>query len=70
MTTKAELLKSIRRKCIDCCAGQMAEVRHCPVQTCYLWRFRFGMDPTPAKTGFAKNPSSRRGIFDSTRALS
>lgn len=64
MTTKSDILKSIRRKCVDCSGGQIAEVKLCTVQKCDLWPFRFGMDPNPSKTGFAKNPARTRGIFD------
>ena len=64
MSTKADILKSIRRKCIDCCAGQIAEVRKCHLQQCELWRFRLGVDPDPARTGFAKNPPPGRGVSD------
>ena len=27
-------------KCLDCCAGQREEVRHCPVVECFLWVHR------------------------------
>lgn len=36
--------KAIRLKCIDCCAGNMAEVRKCPVENCPLWRYRMGRE--------------------------
>jgi hypothetical protein len=63
MTTKAEILKAIRRKCTDCSGGQSSEVKLCPVRRCELWPFRLGIDPNPSKTGFAKNPAPTRGIF-------
>lgn len=34
--------KAIRLKCLDCCAGQSAEVRKCPATNCHLWRYRMG----------------------------
>lgn len=34
--------KAIRLKCIDCCCGNMAEVRNCPATNCPLWRYRMG----------------------------
>lgn len=34
--------KAIRLKCIDCCCGNMAEVRNCPSTNCPLWRYRMG----------------------------
>jgi hypothetical protein len=36
--------KAIRLKCIDCCAGQAAEVRKCPAEHCPLWRYRMGKE--------------------------
>ena len=36
--------KAIRLKCLDCCAGQAAEVRKCPAENCPLWRFRMGRE--------------------------
>lgn len=36
--------KAIRLKCLDCCAGQAAEVRRCPVTNCSLWRYRMGKE--------------------------
>lgn len=44
-------VKSIRAMCLECCNGQMAEVRRCPVETCSLWPYRLGCRPaksTPA----------------------
>ena len=64
MTTKTIILKAIRHKCIDCCVGQLNEVRLCAAVTCDLWPYRFGVDPNPSQTGFAKNPSRRRGVLD------
>lgn len=34
--------KAIRLKCVDCCCGNTAEVRKCPVTDCPLWRYRMG----------------------------
>ena len=34
--------KAIRLKCLDCCGGNHAEVRRCPVTQCPLWRYRMG----------------------------
>lgn len=38
-------LKAIRARCIDCCAGQMHEVRLCPAVDCPLWEYRMGKRP-------------------------
>jgi hypothetical protein len=55
MTSKAEILRAIREKCLDCSVYQPQEVRLCPVYTCALHSFRMGADPDPSTTrGFAK----------------
>lgn len=36
--------KAIRLKCLDCCCGNNAEVRRCPVKSCPLWRYRMGRE--------------------------
>lgn len=48
--------KAIRLKCLDCCAGQAAEVRKCPAVDCPLWRYRMGREIRDDET-FEKNPS-------------
>jgi len=54
MTTKSDVLSTIRQKCLDCCCGQPGEVRNCRIEACALWPFRFGSDPQPSATrGFA-----------------
>ena len=56
MTTKAEILRAIHQKCIDCSCGQLQEDRLCPVSTCGLYQYRFGADPNPSRScGFAKS---------------
>ena len=39
-------LKSIRQKCLDCCCGQMAEVKLCPCEDCALYPYRMGHNPS------------------------
>lgn len=39
------LLKTIRRKCLDCMSGSRAEVRECTSLHCALWGFRLGNNP-------------------------
>ena len=36
---------AIRRECLDCCAGQVIEVRLCEATGCPLWPFRAGQHP-------------------------
>ncbi len=52
MTTKTELLKAVRRHCLNCCSNSYTDVETCPADTeiggfpkCELHRFRFGIDP-------------------------
>ena len=45
--------KAIRLKCIDCCGGNMAEVRKCPVESCSLWRYRMGKEIKDESTEFS-----------------
>lgn len=71
MTTKAEILRSIRTHCIECSGGSRSEVAKCVVYTCDLQSYRFGTDPEPSKTrGFKKQPcthavSDGKGTRDS-----
>lgn len=44
MAERVSRSKAIRLKCLDCCAGQAAEVRKCPAEHCPLWRFRMGRE--------------------------
>ena len=39
------VLKAIRRRCIDCSGGSLAEVRACKFDTCPLHPFRLGKNP-------------------------
>jgi len=47
-------LKAIRRKCLDCSAGQRKEVRECPCVECPLYPYRFGKNPSRAGIGNSK----------------
>ena len=49
MTTKAELLKVIRRECINCMGGYIDEVSKCTTPKCELFDYRMGKDPRPNK---------------------
>lgn len=39
------LTGAIRRKCLDCNAGETGEVRKCVATGCPLWPFRMGSNP-------------------------
>jgi hypothetical protein len=59
VTTKSEILRLVRAKCLDCCCFQLVEVRECPVVTCPIHDFRMGVDPKPARgRGFGRTNRS------------
>lgn len=51
--SKTSPLKAIRAKCLDCCCGQIVEVRYCTALKCPLNPYRMGHKPkatiTPTK---------------------
>lgn len=61
MTTKAAILKAIRKNCIECSAGSMAAIQHCPMEDCPLFPYRMGKDPCPARK--IKNLPPRHRVF-------
>ena len=66
MTTKADILRAIRQKCLDCSCHQPSEVRDCRITSCSLWPFRLGRDPEPSTNrGFAKRDGYTGGLPDS-----
>lgn len=38
-------LQAIKEKCLDCCCGNVAEVRRCEILKCPLYDFRTGHKP-------------------------
>lgn len=52
-TEKGSRKRAIRLKCLDCCCGNAAEVRLCPIQACPLWRFRMGTESKDKKEAFS-----------------
>lgn len=38
-------MKAIRRKCLECCNGQVKEVRECSIKKCALYGYRSGHRP-------------------------
>ena len=43
------VLKAIRAKCMDCCAGHTQLVAECHIESCALHPFRMGKNPFRAK---------------------
>ena len=69
MTTKAQLLKVIRRNCCSCMGDQPTLVEGCTSPECEMFPFRMGKDPNRSKKGFAsrgkvgsKTPSTRKEV--------
>lgn len=44
-------LRSIRMKCLECCAGSAQDVRNCHIEDCTLWPYRMGKSPNRAGKG-------------------
>lgn len=42
-------MRAIRKKCLDCCVGQIVEVRECKVKSCPLYAYRMGKRPVDNK---------------------
>jgi len=49
--TKTEVLKSIRKKCLECTSNSAIDIENCtsgpdasPYSSCALWMYRFGKD--------------------------
>lgn len=43
-------VKAIRGKCLDCSAGNDAEIRKCPSYRCALWPYRMGVNVFHARS--------------------
>jgi hypothetical protein len=43
--SKTTPMKAIRQKCLDCCNGQIKEIRECTIKTCPLHVYRTGHRP-------------------------
>lgn len=55
--------KAIRLKCLDCCGGNNAEVRRCPVTNCSLWRYRMGNEKKAQEATETVENSGNVSIF-------
>ena len=52
------LMRVIRAKCLDCSAGNRAEVAACTAVGCALWPYRMGRNPFKRRDGTDNPPSS------------
>ena len=59
MTMKSEILKAVRRKCLDCSGGQMAEVRLCHLQRVNCGPTGSGWTPTRPRRASQKSLATR-----------
>lgn len=59
-------IKAIRAHCLECSAGSSDEVRHCPVENCALYPFRFGRNPFHARS---RENRTGNGAQDSKSAV-
>lgn len=48
-------LKAIRAKCIDCCCGQLQDIRECVIKKCPLWAYRMGRRPNAKEIAEVEN---------------
>ncbi len=54
-------LKAVRKKCLDCCCGQITEVRLCTVKNCALYPYRMGHRPQDNKNIVNHNNDEKTG---------
>ena len=53
-------MRAIRAKCIDCCAGSVAEVRVCTALSCPSWPYRMGSNPWRKPMSDAQRAAARQ----------
>lgn len=64
---KKEVLRAVRLKCLDCSAGQIKEVKLCPIDMCALYPYRMGEDPNKKRRGNTQGlKNSRSGSEEIT----
>ncbi|HYN38966.1 MAG TPA: hypothetical protein VES39_06925 [Rhodospirillales bacterium] len=56
---KKPLLRAIRARCLDCCAGQPNEARLCTSVHCPLWAYRMATDPWRKEPSEAQRAHAR-----------
>ena len=68
-------LKAIRAKCLDCCCGQVNEVKYCVCEDCPLWPYRHGHNPARKGVGgkggqlFKKSNSDAKNVSESVKGV-
>ena len=64
MTTKGELLRTIRKNCIECMGNQPSLVEGCTAPNCELFEYRMGKDPYkhPGKVAAARKRMAKDSL--------
>jgi hypothetical protein len=57
-------VKAIRAKCIDCCCGQLKEVRLCTVRKCPLYLYRMGTNPFRVSIGSGQQVNGEKSLVE------
>ena len=65
---KDSLLTVIRKKCLDCGAGQTGEVRLCTATACDLWPYRMGTNPFAKRKSSPELKANRQAAMQVARA--
>lgn len=61
-------LKAIRLNCLECSGGLSDAVKDCPIETCAVYPFRFGKDPSRAPMNLSDDQrSALRERFEKIR---
>jgi hypothetical protein len=61
--------QAVKKKCLDCIAGERPRIKNCPIKDCIFWPHRFGMGPTAAaKKGHDVGDNTRRLTMKDLRA--
>jgi hypothetical protein len=60
-------VRAIRARCLDCCCGQLSEVRKCVAVDCASWPFRMGLNPFRSKR--ALSPKQLKVLSDRAAAI-
>lgn len=61
--TLEDVLKAVRRKCLDCCGNEVEEINGCPVEECPLYPYRpHYKERTPKPRGLRKRKKRRQPV--------
>lgn len=52
-------LKAIKAKCLDCSGDVADNVKFCPISTCPLFLYRFGVEPTDEVVSSVKRKTAK-----------